>query len=96
MPVHGTLSLVRRKRNPPAGMRSQASSPHGSATAINGLRRPQRDVVLSERRPMIAPDKGLGGDNGQGRSRVGLEDTCGEVEALDDDKDPRESAQAHL
>eukprot|EP00964_Phaeocystis_antarctica_P114251 scaffold78218_cov36-Phaeocystis_antarctica.AAC.1 len=55
MSVHGTLLLVRRKRKPPTGISSQASSPHGSATAMNGLRRPQRDVVLSERRPMMAP-----------------------------------------
>ena len=73
MSVHGTLSLVRRKRKPPTGMSSQASSPHGSATAMNGLRRPQRDVVLSERRPMIAPDKGLGGDDGHGLSRAARE-----------------------
>ena len=29
--------------------------PKGKATAMYGLRRPQREVVLSESRPMIAP-----------------------------------------
>ena len=38
----------------------QYSQPHGNATAMNGLRRPQRVLVMSESRPTIAPEVRFG------------------------------------
>ena len=47
---HGTLPLeVRRKREPASGMPSQKSKPIGSATAMNGLRRPLVRIRVRER-----------------------------------------------
>jgi len=46
---------ARWKRKPLTGMSRKHSMPKGKATAMYGLRRPQREVVLSESRPMIAP-----------------------------------------